>query len=125
MDSQCLKRGLGEAAINKMPKVLRNLFPSICVWSHPTDPLCLLNKYKQHLYEDSLHIHLNEAVASNLSYRTSKIFSRTGVQIEPENFEYDNYDLIINEEAEINLTHTLYKTLNINQYLLSIQFLKK
>ncbi len=68
---------------------------------------------------------MNEAVASNLSYRTIFAYIERGVQIEPENFEYDNYDLIFNEETEINLTHTLYKTLNINQYLLSIQFLKK
>jgi hypothetical protein len=47
-------------------KVLRNLFASIYVWSHPTDALSLFNKYKQHLYEDFLHTHLNEAVASNL-----------------------------------------------------------
>ena len=131
-DDREWERSLNEAVIIKMPKILRNLFASICVWSHPTDPLSLFNKVKQHLYEDFLHTHLNEEVASNLCLiELQKYFRIHGKRCsnfglpEPENFEYDNYDLIFDEVAEINSADILYKTLNINQVFVVDSILNK
>ena len=51
-DDREWEKCLDDAVMVKMPQSLRNLFASICVWSHPTDPLFLFNKYKHHLIED-------------------------------------------------------------------------
>jgi hypothetical protein len=48
-------RCLAEAIKVKMPRQLRNLFCTICVFSNPTEPLKLFEKYQNHFIEDFVH----------------------------------------------------------------------
>lgn len=48
-----------------MPKQIRNLFCTICVFSNPTYPLVLFNKYKQFLIEDYLYQKNSNEMAIN------------------------------------------------------------
>lgn len=49
------ERCLREAAFLKMPKALRNLFCTICVFSNPSNPNALFEKFKNDLIEDFIH----------------------------------------------------------------------
>jgi hypothetical protein len=106
----------------KMPQSLRNLFASICVWSHPTDPLFLFNKYKHQLIEDFQNFHHDETKSINLCLiELQKYFRVHGKRCcnfglpEPVNFDYEDVNDIIDLPVEEKIANSLYKSLNINQ----------
>ena len=46
---------MAEAIKVKMPRQLKNLFCTICVFSNPTEPMKLFEKYQNHFIEDFVH----------------------------------------------------------------------
>ena len=113
---------MDDAVLIKMPQPLRNLFSSICVWSHPADPLSLFNKYKNNLMEDFMFIHKDETIALNLCLiEIQKYFRVHGKRCsnfglpEPVNFDYENNHEILDLNCEKKLADYLYKSLNVNQ----------
>lgn len=61
-----LENTLNECITIKSPAQLRELFAMICVWSEPTDPRKLFEKFKNHLIEDYLYQNIEEERAINI-----------------------------------------------------------
>ena len=121
-DDKEWEKCLDDAKLVQMPKVMRNLFASICIWSHPTDPLFLFNKYKNYLCEDFIHTHNNEKLSLNLCLiELQKYFRVHGKRCmnfglpEPLNFDYEDSNESININEEKKIASTLYKSLNKDQ----------
>ena len=121
-DDKEWEKALDDAVLVKMPKVLRHLFASICIWSHPTDPLNLFNRYKQDLCEDFMHIHNNVDISLNLCLiELQKYFRVHGKRCqnfclpEPLNYDYEDLNEYIVIDDEKKIASSLYKTLNKDQ----------
>ena len=111
---------LNEAVSIKLPSTLRNLFASICVFSHPTNPLELFLKYKEQLIEDFLFQTKDNILATNKCLiQFEKYFKLHGKSCSSFQLPAPDTSLEFDEPFDINFEKTLadglYKQLNQNQ----------